>query len=616
MMAKVMLRHALIVLLLAAGAVQAQEKFVAAGGAASAIGLYRVTLELFPGDDAGVVARQLAATYRGRLEMYAEEGFTGFAISMSESAARLLSTDTRVVRVEALGSEPAPAPPPVTQARPVAAPAPALAGIAGGAPVQSDATGSELIIGPYAYDGAGNVKSTGDGQPFVYDQFGRLKSGTVLPGRTESYTYDAFGNVMSMTTDGAVITMGVDSGSNRLTPSGTSNVHAQYDLAGNMISSAALGSFIYDGLGMVKESTTAGSRKLYIYTADEERIATITPAHDTWEYTVRGADQKVLRRITRTGSNWTWDKDYIYRAGTLLAAEVPGPEKTLHFHVDHLGTPRLITGNGGAEVSRHTYFAFGSEVDPAPPSAERMRFTGHERDSGNLDYMHARYYGVEWGRFLSVDPTWESADLTKPQSWNRYSYVMNNPVNMVDPDGRAATLVTAGIGALTGAGFQIGINLISGDDWDKDVVKEMAVGAGLGLTGVGLAKVVDKGYDTYRAAKVLQMANRAASALKGSTAAELMPQAMKTLTTTSANGATKAAMFEKMAAQITNLTKGGWTATRMAGTGGEHIFVGRAGEALVINSKGQLFRTTLKDGLKMAKDGKLEVLWDAVRAVK
>jgi hypothetical protein len=39
--------------------------------------------------------------------------------------------------------------------------------------------------------------------------------------------------------------------------------------------------------------------------------------------------------------------------------------------------------------------------------------------------------------FLSVDPTWESADLTKPQSWNRYSYVLNNPINLTDPDGRA-----------------------------------------------------------------------------------------------------------------------------------------------------------------------------------
>lgn len=47
---------------------------------------------------------------------------------------------------------------------------------------------------------------------------------------------------------------------------------------------------------------------------------------------------------------------------------------------------------------------------------------------------------IRRGRFLSVDPTWDSADLGKPQSWNRYSYVWNNPVNATDPDGRLGFL--------------------------------------------------------------------------------------------------------------------------------------------------------------------------------
>jgi RHS repeat-associated protein len=74
-----------------------------------------------------------------------------------------------------------------------------------------------------------------------------------------------------------------------------------------------------------------------------------------------------------------------------------------------------------------------------------MRFAGHWRDfmghpevesDDYLDYMHARHYDPNLGRFLSVDPTWDSAHLSMPQSWNRYSYVVNNPVNLTDPDGR------------------------------------------------------------------------------------------------------------------------------------------------------------------------------------
>jgi RHS repeat-associated protein len=65
------------------------------------------------------------------------------------------------------------------------------------------------------------------------------------------------------------------------------------------------------------------------------------------------------------------------------------------------------------------------------------RFTGKERDteSGN-DYFGARYYGSSMGRFMSPDPMGMSlADPTNPQSFNLYSYVLNNPLTNIDPTG-------------------------------------------------------------------------------------------------------------------------------------------------------------------------------------
>jgi RHS repeat-associated protein len=69
----------------------------------------------------------------------------------------------------------------------------------------------------------------------------------------------------------------------------------------------------------------------------------------------------------------------------------------------------------------------------------RQQFTGHERDSETgLDFMQARYYSSGQGRFTSVDiplaDQWES----DPQSWNLYTYVRNNPLNLIDPLGSAA----------------------------------------------------------------------------------------------------------------------------------------------------------------------------------
>jgi RHS repeat-associated protein len=71
----------------------------------------------------------------------------------------------------------------------------------------------------------------------------------------------------------------------------------------------------------------------------------------------------------------------------------------------------------------------------------RSLFTGKERDaeSGN-DYFGARYYASSMGRFLS--PDWSAkedpvpyAQLADPQSLNLYSYVRNNPMDRVDPNG-------------------------------------------------------------------------------------------------------------------------------------------------------------------------------------
>jgi RHS repeat-associated protein len=64
------------------------------------------------------------------------------------------------------------------------------------------------------------------------------------------------------------------------------------------------------------------------------------------------------------------------------------------------------------------------------------KFTGKERDSeSGLDNFEARYYGSSLGRFMSPDPDNTGADLLAPQSWNAYSYVLNNPLNAIDPTG-------------------------------------------------------------------------------------------------------------------------------------------------------------------------------------
>jgi RHS repeat-associated protein len=187
---------------------------------------------------------------------------------------------------------------------------------------------------------------------------------------------------------------------------------------------------------------------VYLYDADDERVASVNAlsgAPYTWPVTLRGADQKVLRELTSALSGWTWSKDYVYRDGQLLATIAPDPSfgtRVTHLHLDQVGTPRLATDESGISLTTHKYWPFGTE-SPGSADTERMKFTGHERDlmasAGgvpdvhSLDYMHARYYDASMGR-LSVDPV--VGQQRDPQSWNRYSYVLNNPINKADPSGK------------------------------------------------------------------------------------------------------------------------------------------------------------------------------------
>jgi RHS repeat-associated protein len=244
------------------------------------------------------------------------------------------------------------------------------------------------------------------------------------------------------------VQLGVDPTTNRLSASA-------YDAAGNLVSRGPF-TYSYDPFSMMQTMDGGGTKNTYIYTADDERIWTVdssdAPALPWKEtFTLRDLGGKVLRVFTTFDAfdftnptddldDLAWSQDYIYRDGQLLAtARADGAGETHHhFHLNHLGTPLLITDAEGGTEALHSYYPFGEELT-FDADTERMKFTGHERDlneagqTDDLDYMHARYCSPLLGRFLSVDPL--GGDLWLPQTWNRYAYVLGNPLNYIDPFG-------------------------------------------------------------------------------------------------------------------------------------------------------------------------------------
>ncbi len=134
-----------------------------------------------------------------------------------------------------------------------------------------------------------------------------------------------------------------------------------------------------------------------------------------------------------------------------------------------------------------------------------MQFTGKERDAETgLDYFGARYMSSAQGRFTSPDPKMFPDAVYDPQSWNKYGYVRNNPIRLVDPNGEdwkdivfgasnaAKSNAVGGIGRLGGnSDFRLGQRIGDVISMAGSLV-EMAAGGGaatgggaLCLSGVG-----------------------------------------------------------------------------------------------------------------------------------
>ncbi len=125
--------------------------------------------------------------------------------------------------------------------------------------------------------------------------------------------------------------------------------------------------------------------------------------------------------------------------GTAIAV---APASVTYFHGDHLGSSVVLTSDAaGSPLVRHViYRPFGGVVvESAGGSsvAPEIGFTGQrfEKPAALYDYG-ARWYDPEMGRFLQPDPI--VPEPFNPQSLNRYSYVMNDPVNRIDPTGQSS----------------------------------------------------------------------------------------------------------------------------------------------------------------------------------
>ena len=210
------------------------------------------------------------------------------------------------------------------------------------------------------------------------------------------------------------LSIAVDPTTNRI------QTNASYDGNGNLTGYAGDG-YGYDGRNrMVQANPMSGGTVLYGYDTTNHRI--YKGAYNNGTYSA----EEIYFYGVEGHLYGTWQVNP--SSGVLLQASV-----TKQWFGGRLVSPEDRLGSKGK------YFAFGEErtnVAPANPPNDQEKFATYTRDSATgLDYANQRYYSSPLGRFTRPDPFGGSANPRKPQSWNRYAYVENDPANAHDPNG-------------------------------------------------------------------------------------------------------------------------------------------------------------------------------------
>jgi RHS repeat-associated protein len=299
----------------------------------------------------------------------------------------------------------------------------------------------------YTYDTLGNVLSRADAnenfsETFTYDNLNRLLSATVSAGIAppKTFTYDATGNLASKSDVG---TYGYPAaGSLRphavstISVNGTVTQTFTYDANGNLSTGLDRG-YAWYSFNKPNQISQGAIYQNFLYDTEHARFWKAAPEGGTLYFDAFGVHSELFISGTQT---WY---DYISAGGAMVAMQASGATvATLYFHNDNLGSIAVITGANGAVVTqgRQSYDAWGqrrsaSGADGEPPASPTTRgFTGQEELSDvGLVHLNGRIYDPLLARMTSADPM--VPDPMNGQAWNRYAYVVNNPLGFTDPSG-------------------------------------------------------------------------------------------------------------------------------------------------------------------------------------
>jgi RHS repeat-associated protein len=309
---------------------------------------------------------------------------------------------------------------------------------------------------------------------YGYDSIYQLTSVQYPDKPSVSYAYDPVGNRQTMTV-----------GTN-------SPVNYTYNNA-NMLQTAGITTFTYDGNGNMVQQTTGGQNTNYVYDTQNHLTQVTLPSGTKslfgYDYTgMRISDTEPGPNGNPETKSSLWNgmdvvnEDSPYKresynvlnginlSKSILGKNSPNP-RVNYFEFDGLGSVADTTDSTENIMDKFRYDPYGQTLSGGQNNDNDLQFAGSMgvRDQGKseLIYMRNRWYNPELGVFLSKDPIgfrgginlydyaesvgkpsmnlYEYAESVGKPSLNLYEYANNNPLRFTDPLGLFETQISIDI---------------------------------------------------------------------------------------------------------------------------------------------------------------------------